>query len=85
MFFINVDDDFLDRLQAVAGIVILIDDARTANAKLEAFTAHVLDQDRQKKFAATGDDKCVRLVGVFHLQGDVASASFFRRSRMTRD
>ena len=73
MFLVDVDDDFLDRLQELARrLVLLENDARARHRELEALPAHGLDQDRELQFAAAGDGEGI-LVGRFlDLEGDVA-------------
>ncbi|MND92870.1 hypothetical protein D3C80_850440 [compost metagenome] len=61
IFFINVDDDFFDRLEHFAVFAFFHDDARTRNAKLEAFTAHVFDQNSKLQFATTGNEEGILL------------------------
>src|SRR5690606_8566850 len=44
---------FLDRLQRLAVLALLHDDARTRHCKLKSFAAHRLDQYRELQLAAT--------------------------------
>jgi hypothetical protein len=55
MLVVDVDDDFLDRLQLCRLSSVLEHDARAADGEFEAFAAHVLDQNAQLQFAAAGD------------------------------
>ena len=65
MLLVDVDDDFLDRLQQLAvPRPCCIDDARTRHGELEALAAHGLDQDGELQFAAAGDVERI-LVGGF--------------------
>ena len=73
MFLVDVDDDFLDRLQRLAGLLVgSEDDARARDGKLEAFAAHGLDEDGELQFAAAGDDEGVLAGGLLDAQRDVA-------------
>ncbi|CCV04643.1 hypothetical protein MESS2_1340046 [Mesorhizobium metallidurans STM 2683] len=72
MLLVDVDDDFLDRLQQFAIVALLHDDARPRHGDLEALAAHRLDQHGQLQFAAAGDEEGI-LVGRFlDLQRDIA-------------
>ena len=69
---VDVDHDLLDRLEQLAILALLHDDARPRHRDLEAFAAHRLDQHRQLQLAAAGDEERI-LVGQFlDLEGDVA-------------
>ncbi len=73
MLFINVDDDFFDRLHGLAGRFVLVhDDARTRYGELEAFAAHGFDQNGELKFATAGHVERILAFGFFDLQSDVA-------------
>ena len=52
---VDVDDDLLDRLQLLAVRVHLVDDLRPRHRQLEAFAAHVLDEDAELQLAAPGN------------------------------
>jgi hypothetical protein len=54
MLVVDVDDDFLDRLEPLA-VLLAQHDARTADGELEAFAAHVLDEHGELQFATAGD------------------------------
>jgi hypothetical protein len=70
--FIDVDDDFFDRLEHLAVLALLHDDARAGYGKLEAFAAHGLDEDGELQFATAGDVERVLAFGFLDLQRDVA-------------
>ncbi len=72
IFFIDVDDDFFHRLQLLAVLAVLHDDARTRNAKLEALTAHVFDQNCKLQFATTGNEERILFGRFLDLQCNVA-------------
>ena len=42
---VDIDGHFFEGLQTVAAVVELVDHARPGNGELEAFPAHVFDQD----------------------------------------
>ncbi len=70
---IDVDLDFLDRLQALAGPEIVpVDHPRPADRELEALAPHGLDQDAELQLAAPGDFEGVLIVGLPHVDRDVA-------------
>lgn len=52
-----IDQHFLDGLEHVAVLVLLHDDARTRDAKLKTFAAHVLDENGELQFAAARDEE----------------------------
>ncbi|CDX42319.1 conserved hypothetical protein [Mesorhizobium sp. ORS 3359] len=72
MLLVDVDDDFLDRLQQFAVLALLHDDARTRYGELEAFAAHRLDQHRKLQFAAAGHEEGVLFGRFLDLQRDIA-------------
>ena len=85
MLVIDVDDDFLDRLELDA-VLFLHHDARAADGQLEAFAAHVLDQHGElqvRRGRRLRTNRC-RSPSVI-LMATLPSASRSRRSRMTRD
>ena len=49
-----------------------LEDLRLADRELEAFAAHVLDQDGQVQFAAAGDAEHIGVGGLLDAQRDVA-------------
>ena len=70
---VDVDDDLLDRLQPLARARVLsVDDLRARHGQLEAFAAHVLDEDGELQLAAAGDVVGVLIVGFADADGDVA-------------
>ena len=69
--FIDIDDDFFDRLQPLA-IYGLEQNARAADGKLEAFAAHGFDQDAELQFAAARDFKGVLVFGFRNADRDIA-------------
>ena len=72
MLLVNVDDDFLDRLQDLAALVLAEEHLRTRHAELETLAAHRLDQDRKLQFAAARDDVGVGIGRRLDLQRDIA-------------
>ena len=68
---VDIDGDFLDRLQAVAVLVLLEQHARARDRQFEAFAAHVFDQHAELQFAAAGDFESA-LAGLLQLDGDIA-------------
>ena len=73
MLLVDVDHHLLDRLFALAGLGIGPEqDARTADRKLVAFAAHLLDQDRELQLAAARHLEGVLLLGFADVDGDVA-------------
>src|SRR3984957_12073866 len=71
-FLVDVDDDFLDRLQQLAVLVLGQHHARTRHRQLEAFAAHGLDQDRELQFAAPRHFHRIPVGGLDHAQRHVA-------------
>ncbi len=65
-----VDDEHFDGLALVA-VEFLEDDLGLGDLKLEAFAAHVFDEDAEVKQAAAGDAERVGGAGVFDAEGDV--------------
>jgi hypothetical protein len=62
---VDVDDDFLDRLQPLTRFGILLHHhPRAADRQLEALAAHGLDKDRQLQFAAAGNLEGFRRPGL---------------------
>jgi hypothetical protein len=52
-FLVDVDDDFLDRLEPLAGFFVRLEDDRgPRHRQLEALAAHGLDQDAKLQLAA---------------------------------
>ena len=72
MLFIDVNDDFFDRLENLAALVLVHDDARTRHGKLKAFATHGFDQNCELQFAAAGNVERILAFGFFDLQRDVA-------------
>ena len=72
MLLVDVDDDFLDRLEQFAVVALLHDDARPRHGELEAFAAHRLDQHGKLQFAAAGDVEGILLGRFLDLQRDIA-------------
>ena len=68
---VDVDGQRLEGLERAA-VDDLLQHLRLADGELEAFAAHVLDQDRQVQFAAPRDAEHVGLVGFLDAQRDVA-------------
>ena len=77
VIFLDVDGEHFVRL-ALHAVDFLVHHARAAHRQLETFTAHVLEQDRQVQFAATGNLEHVRVAGVGHTQGDVLEQFLFQ-------
>src|SRR5690606_6004003 len=77
VIFLDVDGEHFVRL-ALHAVDFLVHHARAAHRQLETFTAHVLEQDRQVQFAATGNLEHVRVAGVGHAQGDVLEQFLFQ-------
>ena len=76
---IHIDDDFLDGLQLLAGILIgLHHDLRTHHAKLEAFPAHCLDQDCQLEFAPARHGERLGLGRALDLESNIALSLFHK-------
>ncbi|EGE56060.1 hypothetical protein RHECNPAF_750018 [Rhizobium etli CNPAF512] len=71
MLFVDVDEDFFDRLQELAALILVHDHAGTRYGKLEAFAAHVFDQNGKLKFAAAGDEETILVGAFFNLQRNV--------------
>eukprot|EP00982_Pelagococcus_subviridis_P013557 31264-Pelagococcus_subviridis.AAC.3 len=67
----NLDRRLLERLELRALLVLLHDHLRRADAKLEPLAAHVFDENRDVKRAATADDEGVRGVSGLNLQREV--------------
>jgi hypothetical protein len=65
-------------------VVLCIDHARARNAQLEAFAAHRLDEHAQLQFAAAGDLEASLSALAVTRMATLPSASFSRRSRITR-
>ncbi|MCI1754667.1 MAG: hypothetical protein LKM31_01960 [Sphingobium sp.] len=83
IFVVDVDDDGFIGLGA-RPFRRAEQHARAADAELEAFAAHRLDEHAKLQFAAPGDFEAV-LVGAFgDADGDIDSASRIRRSRIMR-
>ena len=73
MNFVDVDDDFLDRLQLFACLRVLAQQhLRPRHRELEALAPHGLDQDAELQFAAAGDFHGILLVGFAHAQRHIA-------------
>ena len=73
MHFIDVDDDFFDRLQRLAGLRVLAQQhLRTRHGELKTLAAHLLDQHAELQFAAAGDFHRILVVGLAHAQRHVA-------------
>ena len=73
IFLVDVDHDLLDRLEPIAGDGIGLEQhARTADAHLEAFAPHGLDQHGQLQLAAAGDLERVALLAERDPDRDVA-------------
>ena len=68
---VHVDGDFFDRLQTLAILAGLENHARTRDRKLEAFAAHLLDENAELEFAAAGHFISA-FAGLMHLDGDIA-------------
>src|SRR6185312_7363608 len=69
MFLIEVDDNFLDRLQHFAGSWILLEQyLRTRHGKLEAFAPHRFNKDTELQFAAACDFHGILFIGFTHAQ-----------------
>ena len=61
IFIVHVDDDGFVRLGLLAVFVFAEQHARAADAELEAFAAHRLDQHAELKLAAAGDFEAVAI------------------------
>ena len=72
MLLVDVDDDFLDRLQDLAGFVLAVEHLRARHAELETLAAHCLDQDRKLQFAAARHDVGIGIGGRLDLERDIA-------------
>ena len=72
MLLVDVDHDFLDRLEQFAALVAPEQHFRARHAELEALAAHGLDQDRELQFAAAGNDIGVGIGRRLDLQRDIA-------------
>ena len=68
--FLDIHRQHLERL-ADDAVDILEDHLRAGHRQLEAFAAHVLDQDGEVQLAPARDPEYIRLGGVFHAQRDV--------------
>ena len=72
MLLVDVDHDFLDRLEHVAVVVLAEQHLRPRDAEFEALAAHGFDQDRELQFAASRDDISVGVGGLLDFERDVA-------------
>ena len=72
MLFVDVDDDFFDRLFQLACFVTAKQHPRPRHRQLVAFAAHGLDQDAELQFSAAGDFHGVLVVALAHAQRNVA-------------
>ena len=72
MLLVDVDDDFLDRLQDFAAGIALEQHLRPRHRQLEALAPHGLDQDAELQFAAAGDLHGILLGRFADPQRDVA-------------
>jgi Ca2+-transporting ATPase len=69
----QVEDGALHRLEASAVFRSLVKDLRLAHHELEAFTADLLNEDGELKFAAAEDSELVRRHAVLETQGNVVA------------
>ena len=76
MLVIDVDGDFLDRLELLAGRAGLHDDLRACDAEFVAFAAHGFDQHGELEFAPAGDGERLGIGGALDFQRDVTFGLF---------
>ena len=75
MLLVNVDGDFLDWFeQFIRCLVAREHDLGTRHGKLEAFTAHLFDENGQLQFTTTGDLHRILVVRLGDAERDVALA-----------
>ena len=74
IFVVDVDHDGLVWLGLLAGFILAEQHARAADAELEAFAAHRLDQHAELEFAAAGDFVAVAVGRFGDLDRDIALA-----------
>src|SRR5690606_6542848 len=72
VLFVNVDNDFFDRLQRLAVLALLHDHARTRYGQFKAFAAHRLDQNRELQLTTTRHVERVLVRRFLDLQRDAA-------------
>ena len=60
----NFQEEFFDRLQQVAVVVLAINDFRARNQNFVAFAPHLLDENGDLHFAAAADVENFRIVGL---------------------
>ena len=72
MLLVDVDDDFLDRLQQLARLVVPEQHLGPRHAELETLAAHGLDEDGELQLAAARDDVGIGIGRRLDVQRDIA-------------
>jgi len=72
IFIIHVDGRFLDGFEALAVIVLAIEDTGARNAKFKSVAAHGFDENAELQFATARNLEGVAALGVGNADGDIA-------------